>query len=343
MPEEMNETTEVVETTPTPEAEAGPVVPISEGVTRADDTTDDAALEDIFGPEETEEPVAAKEEPAEQTTEVAEATEDTDGETRAEPDSDDYAKAVAALQRDGVPRSVIDEMAEENPQQLVDWGLKRSKVQADVDGYGARLKELEEGTAQTGDENAQEATEAVTPDQGDGQPGANEYFNRYESEIGEIFGDDAAKAVLSPIRELVSETANALQMHQHALQQMQMTMEMRDISESRERLGERFPKLSNDDDFGVVVEQMTKLAQVGEYESFDDLMTDAYRMKFAEVAKREAESESARNKRDTGQPTTTFTAKTPARSMSGEDREDAALEALLSGGSADEANAAYNK
>ena len=158
----MPEETQVQNVESTPQE---PVVPLSEGVTMGNDSADDAFLDHIMvgsEPNESDDPslhshVSPSEdgltEEEASTGDVVDATEvdsqsdDDNSGKPAEPDSDDYAKAIAALQRDGVPRSVIDQMADENPQSVIDWGLKRAKVQSDVDGYGSKVKELEEKLA----------------------------------------------------------------------------------------------------------------------------------------------------------------------------------------------------
>ena len=354
MPEETVE--QNAETTP-----QEPMIPVSEGVTMSNDSADDALLDDIMGspePEESDDPsLHSQSSPHESglsegesstsdvadkaTTEDSVEADDNSGKPT-EQDSDNYAKAVAALQRDGVPRSAIDQMAEENPQSLIDWGLKRAKVQADVDGYGAKVKELE---SKLSDSN--ETTDSTEEGTGEDQPAAQpsnpvETLNRYETEISEIFGDDAATAVMSPIRELVNETTNALKQQQGIIQQLYMDMERRAIESTRDRLGERFPLLNDNETFVTTVEQMKKLAQVGEYESMDDLMTDAFRMKFAEVAQEEAQQQRQNSLRETGQPTVTSQTSRPAMSKSVQDREDDVLDALLSGKGYEGASSVYN-
>ena len=343
----VNETNETVEQ-PQPEAAegfVGIVATISEGVGQSDDEKDNSILDNILGTndEDSVDEVAAKTNEEETPADVVEeTTEEEDGETSTEPTPlEGYDKAVAALQRDGVPRSVIDQMAEENPQALVEWGLKRSKNQSDVDSYGARLKELEGGKSD-GDETTPEDSEVEGEVQPESQPLSLDGVTQYESEIADIFGEDAAKSIMTPMRAYMEETTTQLKQQQDVINAMMYQSEERQILETRERLAERFPKLKNEEDFGLVVDSMTKLAQVGEYANFDELMTDAYRMKFAEDIADSVKSTERSKIRDAGQPTTTFQSSTPASSKSSEEREDAALDALLGGGGFNEANSAYN-
>ena len=333
------------ETVETPAAVEETVMPpISEKVTAENDASDDAILDNIFGTDDDSPAETVAETTQKETTaEVVDETEgNADSETRTEPSNlEGYDKAIAALQRDGVPRSVIDQMAEDNPQNLVDWGLKRAKNQSDVDSYSARLKELEEG--KSGDaETATSENESEEQVQSNDQPFNLEQITQYENEISDIFGEEAAKSIMSPMRAFMQETQTTIQHQQEFINQMIAEQENRQINESRERLGERFPKLKDDNDFGTVVEQMTKLVQVGEYDNFDDLMTDAYRMKFADDMANRAQAQQKNKIRDAGQPTTSFVSSTPASSKSTDEREDAVLDALLGGGGYDEASSAYN-
>jgi|3_EtaG_2_1085321.scaffolds.fasta_scaffold01962_6 Arc/MetJ-type ribon-helix-helix transcriptional regulator len=343
----VNETNETVEQSQPEAAEGfvGSVATISEGVGQSDDEKDNSVLDNILGTnnEDSVDEVAAKNNEEETPADVVdETTEEEDGETSTEPTPlEGYDKAVAALQRDGVPRSVIDGMAEENPQDLIDWGLKRSKNQSDVDSYGARLKELEEGKTEESETVAEEG-ESVGEVQPTDQPPSLEETTRYEAEIADIFGEDAAKAIMTPMRAHLQETAKVIQQQQEVINQMMYASEERQVLESRARLEERFPRLNNDEDFGIVVDQMSKLVQVGEYENMDSLMTDAYRMKYAEDMAQAVKSKQRNKIRDAGQPTTTFESSTPSASKSSEEREDAALDALLGGGGYDDANSAYN-
>jgi hypothetical protein len=350
----MQEDTQVQTNESTPQE---PIIPLSEGVTVSNDVADDAFLDNIMGgsePEESNETSSDSQQHQSEDSEVtsshevadaaeveSQSSEDDSGNTT-ELESDDYAKAIAALQRDGVPRSVIDQMADENPQSIVDWGLKRAKVQSDVDSYGAKVKDLEEKLA-SNNETLGNEEEAVGADQPTSQPTESaEMMNRYESEISEVFGDEAAKSVMSPIRDLVSETSQVLAQQHEMMQQMYSVMERQAIDQSRGRLGERFSRLNDDDAFNEVVEQMGKLAQVGEYKDLDALMTDAYRLKFAAVAEQDAVQQQQRSLREAGQPTATTQTSRPAMSKTVQDREDDVLDALLSGKGFDGASAAYN-
>ena len=341
MPQEENTTTDVTS--------SEPMVPVSQGVTMENDSADDALLDNIMGasnPEEsdnlsshpedeTHEPLpnedgltgedsSAQSETVDTVDDSSESTEE-NSDNIAELDSDDYAKAVAALKRDGVPRSVIDQMADKNPQDVIDWGLKRSKVQADVDGYGAKVKELEEKLAGSSEASNEDGESANTDQLADQPSEVVESLNRYESQISEIFGDEAAKSVMSPIKQLADEMKQAFTQQQEVISQLYGAMERRGIDEARGRLGDRFSRLGDNEVFQTVVDTMGKLAKVGEYDSIDDLMSDAYRLKFSEVAEKEAMQSQQRELRSAGQPTATSQTPMPSMGKSIHDREDDAL------------------
>lgn len=346
MPEEMDNTMSDTESVnPANTVDNGQFVPLSEGVNQGNDESDDAILDRLMGEEDdldaavepsTQEP----EHEAEHTAEVQDDTsEDADAETRGEPMSEDYEKAIAALRRDGVPESALENMSYDD---ILEWGSKRAKNQADVDGYGAKVKELEEklNSAQSADDSEGTA-EGEATDQADPQPATPTELNQYKDRISELFGDEAAEAVMSPIRDLVMQTKQMLEEQRQAIVNIQSDQQVRTLNETRSRLQERFPRLANDSDYEKVVEGMQKLAVVGEYNSIDELMSDSYRANFAKYAEQEARKAEVDRMKDGGQPTTQSQSKTPARSMNGEDREEAALDALLSGKGYDGALSAY--
>ena len=349
MPEDMTNVASDTETVnPTNVVDNSPEVPISEGVSRDNDASDDAILDRLMGEEDAfgaavESPTPHPGQSTESKEETVEAQDDTtsdeDTETHSEPMSGEYEKAIAALRRDGVPESALENMDDSS---ILEWGTKRAKVQADVDGYGAKVKELEDrlNSVQGTDDSAAPA-EGEGTDQAQAQPATPTELNQYTERISTLFGDEAAEAVMSPIRDLVQQTAQVLQAHQQAIGALNADQQVRMLDTSRDRLRERFPRLASDSDFQKVVEGMQKLASIGEYSNVDDLMVDSYRVNFAKLAEQEAKKAQVDRMKDGGQPTTHSQSSTPARSKGGEEREDAALDALLSGKGYDGALSAY--
>ena len=350
MAEEMNNTASDTESVnPTSIVDDSPVVPVSEGVSQGNDASDDAILDRLMGEENAFEaavdpPTQEPEQSTESQEETVEAqedetSEDEDTETHSEPMSEEYEKAIAALRRDGVPEAALENMSDED---ILAWGSKRAKNQADVDGYGAKVKELEDKLESMQNADGSEGTaEGEGEDQAQAQPATTSDLNQYTTKISELFGDEAAEAVMSPIRDLVQQTKQILEEQRQAIAHIQSDQQVRTLNESRSRLQERFPRLANESDYEKVVEGMQKLAAIGEYNSIDELMTDSYRVNFAKFAEQEAKKAEVDRMKDGGQPTTQSQSKTPARSLSGEDREEAALDALLSGKGYDGALSAY--
>ena len=104
------------------------------------DAADDAALDDVMDSTQQE---AAKTDHTPDPEPESTDTEPPEDDSAVEPSTDELQKALTSLRRDGVPKSVLDEMLEENPQTILDWGLKSADAQAKVDGFGNRIAELE--------------------------------------------------------------------------------------------------------------------------------------------------------------------------------------------------------
>ena len=316
--------------------------PISEGVTVSNDQSDDDALDRIMGVLEDEPdpssiadlpddvPESSSEEP------VVEKF-STDAETRSEP-GEDFHRSMAALQRDGTPRNLLDEYYEKDPEGFVQWGLKREKVQKDGDRFSdehAKLRETAERILQHQNDleqrppvaSPQKATarEMPTPDT----------LQKYQSQISEAFSEDAAESIMAPMRSMASIIAN-LYVNQAA---QSGHTEKQEIASMRTELQDRFPQLADDDNFNSVVEKMQSLYKTGDYQNVRDLMTDAVRIRLADAAPPVSSQHAARS---AGQPTTRSTSSRVKKAVDNGDREDLALDAIFDGGGLDAALKAYN-
>ena len=149
---------------------------------------------------------------------------------------------------------------------------------------GAKVKELEDklNSTQSAD-GSEETAEGEGGDQAQAQPETTKELNQYKDRISDLFGDEAAEAVMSPIRDLVQQTKQILEGQRQAIVSIQSDQQVRTLTEARSQLQERFPRLANDTDFGKVVEGMRKLAAIGEYDNVTELMTDSYRVNFAKT------------------------------------------------------------
>ena len=325
--------------------EESSVNPISEGVTSSNDSDDDAVLDKIMGSEEPEASVAEAEDegtPVPEPEVAAKAEVESDTETHGEP-GEDYHRAMAALQRDGTPREVLDYMYEQDSDGFTQWGLKREKVQRDGDRFGdehsklkSRLEEIETGEGQPtptepGEQPPQQSV--ANPAQ---SRAASKPFEQSLTDISEIFGEEAAGAIMSPIQAMSQALGAAVQQ----IQALTGYAEAREMEVARGSLRERFPQLDTEEAYGQVVERMKSLHKSGDYSDIRSLMTDAARIAYADEA--QPKDTAAENKaKSRGQPTTMSKTKTGNKSLTQEDREDAALDAIFQGGGFDGAKKAY--
>lgn len=318
---------------------------ISEDVTTGNDLDDDAVLDKIMGSDEPEASVAEAEDKGTNTPEpevAAKAEVESDTETHGEP-GEDYHRAMAALQRDGTPREVLDYTYEQDPDGFTQWGLKREKVQRDGDRFGdehsklrSRLEEIESGEGQptTTDPDEQPPQKAVAdPTQ---SPVVHKSFEQTMTNISEIFGEEAAGAIMSPIQSMSQALGAAIQQ----IQALTGHAEAKEMEVVRGSLRERFPQLDTEEAYGQVVERMKSLHKSGEYADIRSLMTDAARITYADEAPpRDVTAENKAKSR--GQPTTASKTMTGKKSLTQDDREDAALDAIFDGGGLNEAKSAY--
>ena len=318
------------------------VNPISEGVTSDNDQSDDAVLEQIMGSDEPEVSVAEAEDTgiAPRPEVAAEAEVEPDAVTTSEP-GEDYHRAMAALQRDGTPREVLDHMYEQDPDGFTKWGLKREKVQRDGDKFGdeysklkERLEQFESGQPTTTNSEGQPPQQAVAdPNR---PPVVQKSWDQTKTDISDIFGEEAANVLMSPIAQL----SQALGMAINQIQALTGHAEAREMGVAKESLRERFPQLDTEDAYQSVVERMKTLYKSGDYKDIRSLMTDAARISFADMEP--PKDHNAINKaKSLGQPTAVSKVAKAKKSLTHDDREDAALDAIFEGKGLDGAMDAY--
>lgn len=212
----------------------------------------------------------------------------------------DFDRALKALQRDGVPASVIDGL-KSDPSKVKDWGLKAAKRQADVDAFGAKVSDSKKDAPKA----AETARSSIST--GDEEADADPL-----SSFSEIFGDDAAKPIrtlASQLRAEFAESARAMTVKHES--EMAYT-----------RLSQEFGKHTPPFD------EMTELAaRIGReqpqgFNSVEEIYREAFRQRLGEPKKSDL--------RNVARPTV---GKTPPRPVRQIDRDDAVLDVLLSGGS----------
>jgi hypothetical protein len=241
--------------------------------------------------------------------------------------SDEIEKALAALRRDGLPPKVIEQMTN---QEVLDLGLKRSKVQADTDNAYRELQELKK----TGEDTAESDQESEPSEPTDQPMSAN--LKEAVKPFQDLFGEDGAKALEGYQKAVLMPMINKLD---HVIQVIgQYT-----AKEARRELGDKYPQLGDDQAYSKVEERMGKLLKSGAYSSAHELMADAARLEFADDQRDAAKAyrDKVGQMRENGQMSSQSKQSAPA-SLSQEDREDLVLDLLEGGGSKDEARRAYD-
>ena len=240
--------------------------PISEGVSSQNDSDDDAMLDEIMGSLE-------EEGPSTPVIEESPVIESTDSETNAEP-GDDYFRALAALQRDGTPRSVLDQLYNENPQDFIDWGLKREKVQRDGDRFSSEFNELKQKM-----QSDMESNNNQEPNMDQTRPSpVSDAFQKYSDDLSEVFGEEAATTLMGPMRNMALMLGELYA----TVNSLNTKNEQAELSSTRSSLQDQYPELTKDDAYDGVIEKMKTLYKTGEYSNIKDLMTDAARMSFSQ-------------------------------------------------------------
>ena len=321
-----------------------PSNPISEGVTIDNDQNDDDVLDKIMGVLEKEDDPSSLTESSAKVPESQDSVPEvdvlpSDAETRSEP-GEEYHRAMAALQRDGTPRELLDEYYEKDPETFVSWGLKREKVQKDGDRFSDEHAKLK----QTVEEVMELQKQTGQPVQ---QPNANvpntpvdlptpQNMLKHQQQIAEVFGEEAAESIMAPMRSVANMLAN---MYVNMAAQTGHT-EKQELARVRTQLQERYPQLSDDSNFNNVVEKMQSLYKTGDYQNLQDLMIDAIRIRLADANPSKKSQHTARS---AGQPTTRSSFRRNENvPVSHEDREDAALDAIFNGAGFEGASRAYN-
>jgi hypothetical protein len=211
----------------------------------------------------------------------------------------DLDRALKALQRDGVPAEIIESIRAD-PAKAKDWGLKAAKRQADVDSFASQ-KSNAEAKAKQEKEKPKASTQSD-----DGEADADPL-----SEFGDIFGDDAVK----PLRTITDRLRAEFDERARA---MEVKYESRSAYERLAPMyGDKSPSF---DEITKVAAQIGR-ENPGQFETISDIVQEAFRMRAGEPKRQDP--------RNSARPTV---GKQPARPAREIDREDAALDVLLSGG-----------
>ena len=282
-------------------------------------------------PQEEAEPEKSEEKGEEEEKEEAETEKEPDEEI----DADELEQAFSALKRDGLKKDILEKMTNK---EVLDLGLKRSKVQADTDNAYRELAELKKQT-DTADENQAESNAAAEPAD---QP-AKVNLKEAVEPFSEIFGEEAAEALVQAQQAALGTVEPQLENLQSQINGAINMVEGILLKAARNDLADRFPLMSNDDSYGRIRTRMDSLVKTGEYQDINTLMTDAARIEYSDegaAAQAELKLEKLRQKAS-GQMTTAQTTAAATASLSEDEREAALLEALESGMPVGEAGKLY--
>ena len=231
-------------------------------------------------------------------------------------DSEAVEKAVSVLKRDGVPDSVIAKMKESDVQGLTTWADSAAKRQAEVDTFGNRLKALEEGKEEPSAE-AQPETSAEDP------------FLSVEAK----YGEDAAK----PLREMAEQM-------QSQLAQVQNMAISSELSRAENNMQAVWSDKSLERD--KITTSMQALAEQhpGRFKSVEEMMFVACCDLYGEPDLSKMDEKKVQQPVK-AQPTPmrpSNAAPTPKKAMTPQQKEDAILDAIMSGKSAADAKAMFS-
>jgi hypothetical protein len=237
---------------------------------------------------------------------------DTDDQDTSEPDEDaaprsdtvnpdEYRKAVNALQRVNTPQSVLDSM---DPTDVVAWGSEVAKQQAETDGFGQKLAELQKAkaTAPADMPFGVDLTEAVKP-------------------FAEYFGDDVAEPLQAFGKALLSQVETKFS-------PLEKELKTQAQDAARTRLSDKYG-LDRDDRWQKVLDRRTQDTNV--YANEIDALNAAARHEFADeiIANYEKKVKAQHAKRANGQSTTE--SKTGHSENLPADAEDRLLNAIQDG------------
>ena len=215
----------------------------------------------------------------------------------------EYDKAIRALQRDGVPSDVIESL-KSDPSKVKEWGLKAAKRQADVDAFGAKVASEKKDTPKPAE--SPKASAKTDDKESDADP---------LSEFTEIFGEEASK----PIRAMQQKMEQTLLEKTKAIElKYESQMSYQNI---RSEYGAKSPS------YEKVLEKAAELGRSNPaaYDSVEAIIRAAFTQIAGQPRKVDA--------RSIAKPTVGSHVTRATKSV---DRDDMALDILLSGGTRDD-------
>ena len=245
----------------------------------------------------------------------------------------DYHKAMAALKRDGYPEP--EAFAKAQPESFVAFGLKRAKVQVDVDSYTDELKTAKQQLVEL---KKQQTKEAPATDDGT-QPASAEQQSKiadiaeplvkvFDELLGEDVGDPLRKAFAGLAERIVSDVQQVIETKLSALSE---ATEQTALREARKSLTKKWPKLAEDDRYQAVLKHLKRLGDDAELPDAEARLDYACAVEFAPDLVKEAQKVIGdRNQwRDNGKPSTESPTTSPSGAKTHQELSDASLQARI--------------
>lgn len=223
---------------------------------------------------------------------------------------ENHERAMAALKRDGLPEAVISQMSRE---ELIEYGLKREKVQKDVDSYTQKYNELK---------SSKDSNTTTKPAGGEqSESGESDPITTAVSNISELFGDDVGEPFGNALKHLNQRIEEAVS----SLERVQVDV----VSDS---MLNEWPQMKDPVRLNAVLETMKSVKGDSLRERFER----AAKIEFAEEKYRDAQDALKRTHsiRDNGIPERPVGASVGSGAETPDTLRDAALDARMRGDTA---------
>lgn len=250
------------------------------------------------------------------------------------PSDDDIKRAMAALQRDGYPD--LEAQLKSNPQQLVAFGLKRAKVQADVSSYSDQLKkakrELTELKATTTD--VPKAGDAAQPASGEQLPELDSVTQPMVKYFEEMLGENAAEPLKESFNSLAKLISSSLtEQFEKKLSDLSQQVRSGQLEQERKNLEKKWPGITDSERWGKVLKHLDVIEKDADFTGdLNAKVNYSAQIEFAPEMAKEAQKvlKETHAQRDQGSPVTGTPPGQPGEESIGE-LSDAALQARMEG------------
>lgn len=248
--------------------------------------------------------------------------------------SPEWAKAQAALHRDALPKDMIASLAKD-PDRFLEYGLKRAKVQADVDAYSAQHGVKQPAAAPQANAPAQAVPEI------DWTPVIQPTVDYFSEQFGVEDAGKPLAAMVNGLTQRLSEgvehlIASRVEPQVHGVMRVLQNLL---LNQARSGLTERFPELKDAETFKAVQGRVKQLLSAPDSEFANDLdfsrvLEQAAAVELAPVVEKRLaqQRKAAARSRDLGTPSAPAAQGDTHReiaNMTVEQLNDAALDARI--------------